>query len=303
MRMTEAASPGTPPLISAPVAAALWMLMGVSSMAVLNLVIQLGSRELHPFQIAFFRCLFGLAFMLPWAFGVGLSGLRTGRLGLYTTRSLTGLAAMLSWFLGVSLMPLAEAVTLGFTTPLFVTIGAALFLGETVRARRWTAVGIGFAGVLLVMRPGAEAVSWPALLVLVSCGFAGASALQVRTLARTESTAAMVTYMSLLMTPMTLLPALFVWRWPSAWALGLMVLAGGLASLGQFGISRALGLAEASQVTPVEYAKLPVSALLGWLAFGQAMDWPGWLGAAVIAASTLYVTHREAALARAARRA
>src|SRR5262249_25668944 len=160
--------------------------------------------------------------------------------------------------------PLAEAVSLGFSQPLFTTIGAALFLGEKVRARRWTAVAIGFAGVLVILRPTTEAVSWSALLVLASAAFSAASALQGKALSRTESTVAMVTYMGLLMTPMTLVPALFVWTWPDWPMLGLMVVCGGIASLGQYAVTRSLGLAEASQVVPIDYVKLPISALLGW---------------------------------------
>jgi S-adenosylmethionine uptake transporter len=240
--------------------------------------------------------------MMPWLLRTGLGGMRTGRLKLYITRSATGFMGMMTWFLGVSMMPLAEAVTLGFSTPLFVTLGAALFLGEAVRARRWTAVAVGFLGVLIVMRPGAETMSWAALLVLLSCAFSAGAALQVRTLARTEPAGAMVTYMALLLTPMTLVPALFVWQWPSWEIMALMVVGGGFASLGQWGMTRAFALAEASQVMPVDYAKLPIAAFLGWLAFGHVMDWIGWLGAAVIVGSALYVTHREAMLAKAGRR-
>ncbi|WP_207485918.1 DMT family transporter [Arenibaculum pallidiluteum] len=287
---------------TAPVAAALWMVLATSAFSVVNLLIQVAARDLHPFQIAFFRSAFGLAVMLPWVWRMGISGLRTEKLGLYATRSLTGVAAMLSSFLAVSLLPLAEAVALGFTQPLFTTIGAALVLGEVVRARRWTAVAVGFVGVLVILRPSTDAISWPALIMLVSAGFAAASALQVKALSRTEPAVAMVTYMSLLMTPMTLAPALFVWQWPEPGTWAVVVVLGAIASLGQIGISRAMALGEASQVMPIDYLKLPISALLGWLAFGQVVDAWSWLGAAVIAGSTLYVLHREALVARRARR-
>lgn len=274
------------------------MLGSVVAFTVLNLVIQIASAELHPFQIVFLRCLFSLAFMLPWVAHTGIEGLRTNRSKIYFTRSLTSLAAMMTWFTGLGLMSLGTAVTLGFTIPLFCTVGAALFLGETVRARRWSATLVGFAGVLIVIRPTPESVSPAALLVLVSAAFSAASTLQVKSLSRTEPTSAMVTYMALFMTPMSLVPALFVWQWPSWYMLGLMVAGGALATVGQLAITRSFHLAEASALMPLDYAKLPVAALLGWLYFGEVLDTWTWVGAAVIAASTLYITHRETVLAR-----
>lgn len=286
------------PVPSAAVEGVLWMLTAAAFFSLLNLVIRLASSELHPFVIAFYRCLFSLVFMLPWLLRAGLGGMRTGRAMLYLTRSLTGLAAMLTWFTGLSLMPLGTAVALGFTAPLFATVGAALFLGEVVRRRRWTATAIGFVGVLIVIRPSPEQVSPAALLVLLSAAFAAASALQVKSLSRTEATSAMVTYMALFLTPMSLVPALLVWEWPSWPMLGLMIVGGAIATLGQIALTRAFRVADTSAVMPIDYAKLPFSALLGWFAFGEVLDAWTWVGAAVIAASTLYIAHREAMLAR-----
>lgn len=286
------------PVLPRPVEGALWMLGSVVAFSILNLVIQLSADELHPFQIVFFRCLFSLAFMLPWMAHAGLGGLRTNRAGLYLTRSLTSLAAMMTWFTGLTLMSLGTAVTLGFTTPLFCTIGAALFLGETVRARRWVATLVGFLGVLIVIRPTPESFSPVAMLILVSAAFSAASSLQVKSLSRTEPTSAMVTYMALFMTPMSLVPALFVWEWPSWQMMAMMVLAGALATVGQLAVTRSFHLAEASAVMPLDYAKLPVAALLGWIAFGEVLDAWTWAGAAVIIGSALYIAHREAVVAR-----
>ena len=204
-----------PSKLSVTVEGALWMVTAAALFSVLNLLIRHASTELHPFQVTFFRNFFSLAFMLPWLMRAGLGGLRTRKWGLYSTRALTGLAAMLTWFYAISVMPLAEAVALNFTTPLFATVGAALFLGEVVRLRRWTATVVGFLGVLVIVRPDADAIDLMAVLVLVSACFSAASALQVKALARTESTTAMVTYMVLFLTPMSLVPALFVWSWPS----------------------------------------------------------------------------------------
>jgi drug/metabolite transporter (DMT)-like permease len=287
-----------PSVPSGALAGVLWMIASSLLFALLNLLIRFGADHLHPFQVVFFRCAFSLAFMLPWLARSGFVGMRTSRWRLYFTRCLTGLCAMLTWFFGLSLMPLGTAVTLSFTTPLFATIGAALFLGEVVRRRRWTATAVGFLGVVIVIRPTPETFSLAALLVLFSALLNAVTALQVKSLARTEPTTAMVTYMVLLMTPMSLVPALFVWQWPSWPVLGLMVLLGGIATLGQLAVTRAFHFADASALMPLDYVKLPVSALLGWLAFGEVLDAWTWIGAAVIAGSTLYIAHRESVLSR-----
>ncbi|WP_035693545.1 DMT family transporter [Azospirillum halopraeferens] len=289
--------------LSAPVEAALWMILASLIFAAGNALVRHTTASLHPFEVAFFRNLFSLLVMLPWVVTRGVRVMRTDRLGLYVTRAATGLMAMLCWFWGLSVMPLGDATALSFTTPLFATVGAALFLGEVVRARRWIAVAVGFAGVLVIVRPGPGSLSVAALVVLASCLFAAVSALQVRSLARSETSAAMVTYMVLFLTPMSLVPALFVWQWPDWPTLGWLALLGTILTFGHLAMTRAFALAEASALMPYDYVKLPLSALIAYLAFGEVMDASAWAGAGVIVASTLYIAHREAVVARSARTA
>ncbi|HYH17273.1 MAG TPA: DMT family transporter [Azospirillum sp.] len=285
--------------LSAPVEAAVWMLLAAMAFGTANTLIRHAALSLHPFQVVFFRNLFSLLFMLGWISArTGFGALRTGRLRLYVVRAATGLCAMLTWFWGVANMPLADATALSFTTPLFTTIGAALLLGEVVRLRRWLAVVVGFAGVLIILRPSADSLSVAALAVLASCIFAALSALQVRTLARSETSTAMVTYMVLLLTPMSLVPALFVWRWPDPATLVWLAVLGGILTGAHVAMTRAFQLAEASAVMPYDYAKLPFTALLAYLLYGEVMDAWGWVGAGVIATSTLYIAHREATAGR-----
>ncbi len=133
-----AVSPAEPrrPILSAPVQGALYMTAAAFCFSVMNYLVRIGAEEMEPVQVAFFRNLFALVFMLPWLARVGLSGLATRRLGTHVWRAVLGLLAMFCWFYAVTLLPLAEAVSLNFTVPLFATAGAALFLGEIVRARR-----------------------------------------------------------------------------------------------------------------------------------------------------------------------
>ena len=124
---------------------ALWMLVSAAALSGLTGLVRHMSTGLPPFEIAFFRSFFGLLILAPWLMCSGLGILRTKRLGLYTLRCAFGAVTMLMWFTAISMVPLGDAVALGFTSPLFVTLGAALFLGEVVHGRRLGATLCVFA--------------------------------------------------------------------------------------------------------------------------------------------------------------
>ena len=268
----------------------------------MNLLVRLAAAELPILQIPFFRNLFALAFMLPWALRMGVASLRTRQLKLHVVRAVIGVASMLAWFSAVALIPLAEAVALNFTAPLFVTVGAALLLGEVVRVRRWSATVIGFAGTLLVLRPGIESISLLTLLPIASAILMAASMLCVKVLSRTDAPGIIVFYMGLLMTPLSLLPALFVWQWPSASAWLWLVLLGLVAAVAHLLFTRAFAKCDASAVQPFDFTRLPFAALLGFAFFGEVPSMWIWLGGAMIAGSAVYIARREAQLEKAARK-
>jgi drug/metabolite transporter (DMT)-like permease len=282
-----------------PLRAMLWMVLACFIFSILNALIRTTSAHLHTFEVAFFRNLFGLVFMLPWLLRVGLSGLQTGRLKLYFWRVVIGLASMLTWFAALAILPFAQAIALSFAAPLFATIMAGTMLGETVRARRWTATIVGFVGVLIIVRPGLSGLSVGAGLALVSAALSSISVIVVKQLSRTESINAVVTYMVLLMTPMSLLPALFYWQWPPLAVWPLLVGMGLAGTLGHLCYVRALQMAEASAVMPYDYTRLLFAAIIGWIVFGEVPDFWTWVGAAVIVGAALYIAHREALLKRA----
>jgi drug/metabolite transporter (DMT)-like permease len=253
---------------------------------------------MHPFQIAFLRNVFALAFMLPWLVRHGRVGLRTQRLNMHLWRAAVGLVAMLTWFSAIAYLPLAEAVALNFTVPLFATAGAALFLGEAVRARRWTATAVGFLGVVVILRPGFTEFTPLMTLPVIAAGFMAVSTLLVKSLSRTEAPAAIVTYMNLLLTPLSLLPALFVWRWPTLTELALGVFIGLCAALAHNAFTRAFVQADASAVMPFDYTRLPFVAVVGYLLFAEVPDGWTWVGAAIIAGAAIYIAQRESRVAR-----
>jgi drug/metabolite transporter (DMT)-like permease len=217
---------------------------------------------------------------------------------MHLWRAAVGLVAMLTWFSAIAYLPLAEAVALNFTVPLFATAGAALFLGEAVRARRWTATAVGFLGVVVILRPGFTEFTPLMTLPVIAAGFMAVSTLLVKSLSRTEAPAAIVTYMNLLLTPLSLLPALFVWRWPTLTELGLGLFIGLCAALAHNAFTRAFVQADASAVMPFDYSRLPFVAMVGYLLFAEVPDGWTWVGAAIIAAAAIYIAQRESRLAR-----
>lgn len=276
--------------------AGFWMILAAAMLASMIALIRhvFEAHGVHAFEIAFFRNLFGLLFMLPWLMHVGWAGLRTERLGLYTVRAVFGIMAMLTWFWAVSQMPIAEAVALSFTVPLFGTVLAVLVLGEVVRVRRWTATVVGFVGAMIILRPGLEAVSLPAVAALVSALCIAVVMTVVKMLSRTEPTNAMVIYMVIFLTPMSLVFAVPVWTTPSWEALAWMAAIGGLATLGHQCLTRAFKAADATVVLPFDFTRLIWAEMLGIWVFEEVSDTWTWVGAAVIAASVIYIGHREA---------
>lgn len=283
--------------LPAPLQGALWMIAASAGFAAMNGAIRHISTEIHPFEIAFFRNFFGFLFMLPWLMSAGLGALKTDRLGLYTLRGAFGIAAMMAWFWSLSVMPLAEAVALNFTLPLFATILAAVILREVVRVRRWTAIFIGFVGAMVILRPGAQEIGLPQLMVLFAALMMAATAITVKVLARTESPVAIVMYMTIFLTPLSAIPAVFVWEWPDWNSLVWLASIGLIANFSHLCITHAFKVADASAVMPFDFARLVFVAIIGYVFFDEFADTWTWVGAGIIAVSAVYIAHRETRVA------
>jgi drug/metabolite transporter (DMT)-like permease len=261
-------------------------------------MIRHASGELHPLEIVFFRSLFGFAAMVPWLSRQGLGALRTRRPALIGLRTLLGFISMATWFSALAVVPLGNAVALGFTAPLFAAVAAVVVLREKIRARRIIALLVGFAGMLIILRPGAQSVGVGQVMVVVSALSMALSVITMKVLTRTEQVGSLVVYQTMLTTPIALVPALFVWTWPSAEMWFWVILIGVVASTAHMAFTRAFSLADTMYLMPFDYLRLPQVAFLGWMLFGEPTDLYTWIGAAVIAASSVYVAHREARVRR-----
>ena len=281
-----------------PVKGALYMMAASVCFAIMNLIIRLGSEELSAIQLTFFRAFFAFLFMLPWAVRMGIASLRTQHLRLHVSRSLISWLSMYLWFTAVAVLPLADAVALNFTAPLFVTVGAAIVLHEVVGIRRWTATAIGFLGTLVILRPGFVELNLHNALPILSAICVAATTMIIKTLSRYDAPGTIVLYMNLFLAPLALVPALFVWIWPSPQVWGLMISLGLLGAVSHVLLTRAYVHADASAVQPFDYTRLPFVALLGYLFFAEVPSGWIWLGGLMIAGAAIYTARREAAVVR-----
>ena len=281
-----------------PLRAALMMILSACLFGLMAITIRFASHQQHPFEIAFFRSLFGALFALPLIAVSGRGILVTDKIGFYVARCVIGMLGMMAGFWAIVHLPLAQAIALSYSSPLFVTIGAVLFLGEIVRMRRWSAVAAGFVGVLVIVRPGADSMAGGALVAVMAAALSGMTTVSIKFLSRSEPPDRIVLLTTLLWVPLSLPAALTVWRWPDAATWPWLVLSGLLGTSGHYFWTRALRLADASLLAPFSYMQLLVVTVLAWFLFGEKLDAYTATGASIIIGATLYIARREANLAR-----
>ena len=281
-----------------PVGGVIWMLASAVSLTLMAAIIRYLSRDLHTFEIVLFRTALGFVFMAPWLISHGLGALRTDKIGWYVLRAICTAIAATGYFYALAKIPLADAVAVMFSRPLYGTIFAIVFLGEIVGARRWTALAIGFAGVLVMVRPGFETINLGLGAVLVASVAGAVSAILIRYLSRTETPDTITMYFVLFTTPIILIPALFVWVTPTWEQLCWLTLMGFLGTLGQRTMSRGFAAADASIMLPVDFSRLIFAALFGFLLFAEIPSVHTAIGAALIFAGTVYIARREAQKSR-----
>ena len=272
------------------------MLGAMILFSTMGVFIKLSSSQLHPLEVVFFRNFLALFFLTPWIFKQRATVFKSNRKKLYTLRAVFNVVGMAAGFTALTLIPLAEATALSFTAPLFATLGAALILGEVVRQRRIIAIFFGFIGMLIILRPGIEAISPGALLAIANAITIAITVLIVKKLTTTEKPITIIAYMALLQTPMALIPALFYWEWPSLITWTWLFCLAGAGTIGHLMYTKAIQLAEVSQLQPIDFVRLPIIALFGYIVFAEQPSIWVWIGGAVIFLSTAYVTHREATI-------
>lgn len=281
----------------------LWMLGSVAGATAMMLSIRVLTPDMHTAMLAFLRSAFALVLVAPFFWQAKARGtpLRFDAWPLHLLRGALIAVALNAGFYAIWSLPLAQATILFFMAPIFATIFATAFLEEPVGPRRWVAIGVGFVGALIILRPGVERLE-PAMLVAIVSSLAFASALMVgRVIAPRDGTESIFVSSSVLVAIATLPPALFVWSLPGdavLWAvLGVLVLA---SALRQYADIRAYASGEAGFLAPISYLRLLTVGGAGYVWFGEVIDLPTILGGLIIIAATLYIAVREARLKAAA---
>ena len=278
---------------------AFWMVLSTLLFAAMHGMIKGLSSDLHPFQIAFLRNVFGLLVFMPWFWQRGLAVLHTQQLGLHCIRATIMSANMLAAFTAISLIPLAQVAALQMAMPLAITLGAILFLGEKARLRRWSALIIGFSGALVIIRPGVQEISLGMWLMLLVVVLGSSGRLMAKRMTERDAPVTIAAYMNLLMTPLTLLPALWFWQTPTLTHLALLLIMGLLGSGAQLAMVQAYQATDMGAVEPITFLRLIWASLIGYLFFSQLPDIWTLVGGFIIFASATYVVRREAKLRQA----
>ncbi len=277
-----------------PVAGVLWV---VAAMAFLALLITIGrfasKAGIDPLQVVFFRNLFCVVWMLPLLAWRGTSLVATRRLDLYAVRVAFSFIAMTAMFQAVARISVGEVTAISFLSPLFGTAFAILMLGERVRLRRWLALFVGLIGAMIILRPTAGTLGTGQLFALVAALAVGVIGPLVKRLTFEDDADRVVFLTNLLLTPLSLIPALFVWQWPPLELWPWLAAMGLAAVLGHMSLVRGYAAMDASLVMTVKFVRLPFAVLFGYLAFTETIDAWTWVGGAIIFAASVYVTHRE----------
>jgi len=271
----------------------LYMSASTVGFAIMHTMIRYVSAELHPFQIAFFRNLFGLLVFLPLFMRHGLAPFKTQRLPLHALRGVINMIAMFAFFYALSIAPIARVTALGFSAPIFTAVLSVVILGERFRLHRWSAILMGFIGTLVILRPGIIPMDLGSFLVLSSAVLWGVTMIVIKVLSRTDSAMTITSYMNLLLAILAFFPALWVWRTPQLETWGLLIVIGVCGTLAQVALTQALKVGETTVVLPFDFLKLIWVAMLGYWLFGEVADLWTWVGAAIIISSAFYMAHRE----------
>jgi len=283
------------------IAAVLLMLYAGFSSSLLHLGVRFVGTELPSIEVVFLRSLFTLLMTAPFVFRPGKMAWRSNNMPLQILRGAIGVASMWTWYYALVHMPLADAAVLSFTTPIFITIGAAIYFREVVGPVRASAVVLGLIGATVVLKPGIETISLAAIAAVGSSILWAISLLIAKDLARSDSSITISFYQPLLIAPIAGLATIPVWVMPSGGTWLILVGMGMVAALGNYCYIQALRMTEASTLMPADYVRLLWMVCWGYIIFSEIPGWSTWLGAALIVGSTLFVTWREARIARKSR--
>ncbi len=260
----------------------------------MGIFIRKSSENIHIFEVIFFRNLLACIILTPLLYSSGLASFKMRNPKLLVWRAIFVSIGMFAGFSALTLIPLAQATAISFTTPIFVTILAIFIFGEVIKLRRIAAILVGFTGMLIIVQPGGDIIRLGIILAFIGAFFHSINLLIVKKLTAFETANSIVVWMVIMLVPISFIPAIFVWEWPTSitwlylWCLAIC------GTVGHSFFTRAYSLAEITSLQPLQFIKLPMIAFLAWVIFSEVPAYWTWLGGAIIFSSTVYITRREA---------
>jgi drug/metabolite transporter (DMT)-like permease len=284
--------------------AAAWMAGWLTAMLVMAVAGREATRTLHVFQIMEMRSVIGFVLLWPLLHASGgLAAMRTDRIRRHIARNTVHYAAQFGWFLALTMIPIAQVVAIEFTMPIWTALLAVAFLGERLGAARIAAVALGLVGVAVIVRPGIDHVDPGQLIALAAAvGFA-ISIILVKSLTSTESVVSIIFWMLVVQSVIGIVPAAMVWRTPTAqvWPwIGVIALCG---TYSHYCMTQALRHADATMIVPMDFLRVPLTAVAGWLVYSERIDLFTVVGAALVLLANLLNLRRPSGAAKDARMA
>jgi drug/metabolite transporter (DMT)-like permease len=272
---------------------ALWMGGAVLSFSLMAIAVRELLRTMGSFEILFLRSVVSLVIMLAVVAYAGMERLRTRRFGLHVLRNLFHFSGQYAWVYAIAMLPLAMVFAIEFTMPVWSAVLAVLLMGERLNHGRIVMLALGLIGILIILKPGVEAVPAAALIMLLGSFAYAATMISTKQLAKTDSALAVLFYMSLIQVPLALVPALQQWVTPALAELPWVLAVGVTGLSAHFCLTRSLRIADATLVIPIDFLRLPLIALVGMAFYGEPLQPSILIGAAVIFAGTYYSIRRE----------
>jgi len=268
--------------------AALWMAGWLALMLIIAIAGREALRELNVFQLMLMRSAIGLCLLYPLIHrSGGFSVVRTQRLPQHIARNSIHFCAQLGWFFALTLIPIGQVVAIEFTMPIWTAILAAMFLGERMTISKFCAIVFGLVGVVMIVRPATGEINPGQLIALAAAVGFGISIAMVKSLTRTEQTVTIVFYMAAVQLAGSLLPGLYAWIWPSLTAWGWAIVVAFCGTFSHYCMTRAMLYADATVVVPMDFLRVPLTAMAGWLLYSERLDAFTVFGAALILTGNL----------------
>lgn len=271
----------------------LLMILACFWFSIMASLIRYTTTDLNPFVVVFFRNLFSFICLIPLGLKLGIQNIKTNSWNLYFTRVVSGVFGMSFIFYSISILPLTNVTALTFTVPIITTFFAIIYLGEKVKLYHFVALSIGFAGVMIIVRPGAESFKWVSLIVVLATCCWSVSNIVVKKLTKHDEPKLIVFIMVSLMAPFSLPLALYDWQTPNITQLFWLLVLGWVSNQAQFCMTKSYKKSDITKVLPFDFSRLIFISLMAMVFFNESLEIWTVIGGIVIFSSSVYLVRKQ----------